>query len=83
MAEALRAGGLYYVEGRAVDSEGNEVKDAPKMEKDTLPSEQPGAEGMVTPEQRLAAAIADAIKPKASVKAAEPDEHKPSGAKKK
>lgn len=69
MAKALREGGLYYTEkGKAVDAEGNEVKDAPKQPKNTDPSKQPGALGAATPEERMGVAIAQAIlNPKAAV----------------
>ncbi|HEV8448576.1 MAG TPA: hypothetical protein VGQ44_17220 [Gemmatimonadaceae bacterium] len=56
MAEALRPGGLYYIGDTAVDANGVEIKDAPKKDKDTDPSEQPGAVGgpSVDPMERLA-----------------------------
>lgn len=61
MATAKRPGGLYYVNGKAVDSEGNEVKGAPKQAPDTPPDQQPGANGVQTPEEKLANALAVAL----------------------
>jgi hypothetical protein len=55
MAEAKRPGGLYYTaEGKAVDSEGREIKDAPKRPKDTSPEEMARVAQSTDPVQRLA-----------------------------
>lgn len=56
MAEAQRAGGLYYIKGRPVDANGDLVKDAPDQPKDTDPNQQPGAlaQQNVDPLSRLA-----------------------------
>jgi hypothetical protein len=43
MATAQREGGLYYVNGQAVDSEGQKVAGAPTQAPDTDPVKQPGA----------------------------------------
>lgn len=59
MGEALREGGLYYIGDKAVDAFGVEVKDAPKRPKDTPP---PPAGAALTQEERLAVAIATALK---------------------
>lgn len=52
---------VAYVNGKAVDSEGKEIEGAPKAPKDTDPSEQPGALGAPTAEERMGRAIAQAI----------------------
>lgn len=62
MATAPREGGLYYVNGVAVDANGKEIEGAPKQPKDTDPSQQPGAIGVQSPEEKLAAALATALK---------------------
>lgn len=54
MAEAKRAGGLYYVNGVAVNSEGEEIKGAPKQPKDTAPEEIARLAQSRDPVQRLA-----------------------------
>lgn len=54
MAEAKREGGLYYVNGKAVDANGEEVKDAPKQPKDTPPGEVTREALNKDPVQRLA-----------------------------
>ena len=71
MAKAHRPGGLYYVGDTAVDAENNEIEGAPEKPKDTHPSEQPGALGGTTAEERMAIAIANAIvDPKGTIAAA-------------
>lgn len=68
MATAKREGGLYYkpigTTGKyvAVDAEGETIKDAPKRPADTDPSRQPAAGGMLSPEERVAVAVAKAMK---------------------
>lgn len=62
MGEALREGGLYYVRGVAVDAEGKKVEGAPKKPKDTPANQQPGAGGVLTPEERQAILLSKAIK---------------------
>jgi len=52
---------VAYVGDKAVDSNGDEIEGAPKPPKDTDPSEQPGALGAPTPEERMGRAIAMAI----------------------
>lgn len=62
MATAKRPGGLYYTAtGAAVDANGDAIKGAPKQAKDTDPSQQPGAVGAQTAEERLATAVARAV----------------------
>ena len=53
---------VAYVGDKAIDSQGDEIKGAPKPPKDTDPSEQPGALGAPTPEERMGIAIATALK---------------------
>lgn len=53
---------VAYVGDKAVDSNGAEIEGAPKPPKDTDPSEQPGALGASTPEERMGIAIATALK---------------------
>lgn len=74
MATAKEPGGFYYTAaGVAVDAEGKEIKGAPKPEPDTPPEKQPGAIGSVnTPEERMANAIASALKPAAVARPAPP-----------
>lgn len=50
-----------YINGKAVDSEGAEVKGAPKRAPNTDPSLQPGAIGGPSAEERIGAAIANAL----------------------
>lgn len=70
MAEAKRPGGLYYVGDKAVDANGVEITNAPKRQADTDPSQQPGAFGASTPEERIGLAIARAMAdPKAALAA--------------
>lgn len=52
---------VAYVDDKAIDSNGEEIPGAPKPKKDTDPSEQPGALGAPTPEERMGRAIATAI----------------------
>jgi len=52
---------VAYVDDKAIDSNGEEIPGAPKPPKDTDPSEQPGALGAPTPEERMGRAIAMAI----------------------
>ena len=55
MAESQRAGGLYYTaQGAAVDSEGREIKDAPKRPENTSPEEMARVAQSSDPVQRLA-----------------------------
>jgi hypothetical protein len=63
MSTAKREGGLYYVNGQAVDSEGRKVEGAPDQSPDTDPSKQPGAIGAAAsdPIQRLADTLAAAL----------------------
>lgn len=62
---------VAYVGDKAVDSEGREIKGAPKPPKDTDPSEQPGNNLVSTPEERMGLAIARAMaNPKTMVAAA-------------
>lgn len=61
MATAKREGGLYFVNGRAVDANGEPVTDAPKHTPDTPPDQQPGATGGATSEERLAVAVGAAV----------------------
>ncbi len=69
MGIAKQQGGLYYVGDVAVDANGVEIKDAPLREKDTPPEKQPGAIGSaVTPEDRMATAIANALHPVTAAK---------------
>jgi hypothetical protein len=50
MGKAKREGGLYYTaQGVGVDAEGRKVEGAPKLEPDTDPSKQPGAQGVGSP----------------------------------
>lgn len=65
MATAKQEGGLYYdsVRDTMVNAEGKEVKGAAKPAKDTPRDEQPaGLTGASTPEERLATAIATALR---------------------
>lgn len=63
MATAQREGGYYRTDkGKAVDAEGKEIEGAPKPTPDTDPSNQPGAQGALSSEERLGVAIAAAIK---------------------
>lgn len=76
MATAKQEGGLYYVNGVAVDAEGKKVEGAPKQAPDTDPSQQPGglvATGQVSadPIQRLADILAPAIAGKGEEKKSE------------
>jgi hypothetical protein len=67
MAEAQMHDGRAIVAYRgdvALDSEGVAIKGAPKPPKDTDPSEQPGALGAPTPEERMGLAIANALQGK-------------------
>lgn len=71
MSTAKRPGGLYYTaQGKAVDAEGVEIKDAPRPTPDTPPDKQPGAAGAATPEERMGRAIADALSGKTPAKPA-------------
>ena len=54
MAEAKRAGGLYYVNSVAVDANGEPVKGAPKQPADTPPEEIARVAATKDPVQRLA-----------------------------
>ncbi len=54
MAEAKEPGGLYYVNGRAVDANGESVKGAPAQPKDTPPEEIARLSATKDPVQRLA-----------------------------
>lgn len=92
MAEAKRTGGLYYINGKAVDANGNVVEDAPKQPKDTPPEEIARAAAVKDPVQRLAdtldrtfggAAHSAALAAMATPKAAEEEEAESSSRKKK
>jgi hypothetical protein len=64
MAEAKMHEGkaiVAYRDGKAIDSEGNVIKGAPKQPKDTPASEQLGRVGALTSEERMAAAVAHAV----------------------
>lgn len=52
----------YNADDEAIDSEGRVIKGAPKRSKDTPPNQQPGALGAQTPEERIAVAVARAVK---------------------
>lgn len=52
---------VAYRDGKAIDSEGNVIKGAPKQPKDTPASEQLGRAGALSPEERMAAAVAAAV----------------------
>ena len=65
MAESKRAGGIYYladtkdadgktIHGKAVDSEGKEITDAPKRPENTSPEEMARVQQSSDPVQRLA-----------------------------
>jgi hypothetical protein len=65
MADAKKHDGqtLYYrADGVAVNADGQVIEGAPKRRKDTPPENQPGALGASTPEERLAIAVARAVK---------------------
>jgi hypothetical protein len=57
-----QAGGFYYLGNTAVDADGNAIEGAPARQKDTDPSMQPGASGVQTAEERIAVALAAALK---------------------
>jgi prepilin-type processing-associated H-X9-DG protein len=64
MAEAKKVNGhaiVAYVDGHAVDSEGARIEGAPRQPKDTDPSLQPGANGVQSPEEKLANAMLVAL----------------------
>jgi hypothetical protein len=64
MAEAQMHDGkaiVAYRNGQAIDSEGNVIKGAPKPPKDTDPSQQIGRANALSPEERMAAAVASAV----------------------
>lgn len=52
----------YNAKGEAIDSDGAVIKGAPRPPKDTPPDQQPGALGAATPEERIAVAVARAMK---------------------
>lgn len=61
---------VAYVGDKAVDSEGEEIKGAPKPPKNTDPADQPAMSNL-TPEQRMGLEIARAVAdPKGTLKAA-------------
>ncbi|HEY9463792.1 MAG TPA: hypothetical protein VIR54_11920 [Vicinamibacterales bacterium] len=62
MANARKPGGLYYIGETAVNSEGVAIPDAPAKDANTDPSKQPGALNAPTPEERMGAAIAAALR---------------------
>jgi hypothetical protein len=60
MGQALRPGGLYYLQdGTAVDANGNKIDDAPEREPDT-PDDEIVTRGM-SPEERAIMAIREVI----------------------
>jgi hypothetical protein len=64
MAEAQKHDGkaiVAYRNGQAIDSEGNVIKGAPKPPKDTDSSQQIGRANALSPEERMAAAVASAV----------------------
>lgn len=62
MSTAKREGGLYFVNGKAVDANGEPVKGAPKQAPDTDPSKQPGALGVAAdPVTHLVNTLASAL----------------------
>jgi hypothetical protein len=64
MAEAKMHKGkaiVAYRNGQAIDSDGNVIEGAPKPPKDTPASEQIGRAGALSPEERMAAAVAAAV----------------------
>jgi hypothetical protein len=64
MAEAQKHDGkaiVAYRNGQAIDSDGNVIKGAPKPPKDTDPSQQIGRANALSPEERMAAAVASAV----------------------
>lgn len=63
MAKAKAPGGLYYnAQGVAVDANNDVIEGAPKRPEDTPAELQPGGQAVQTPEDRLALALAKAIK---------------------
>lgn len=52
---------VAYRDGKAIDSDGNVIKGAPKQPKDTPASEQIGRAGSLSQEERIAAAVAGAM----------------------
>jgi hypothetical protein len=52
---------VAYVDGKAVDSNGEEIEGAPKQPKDTDPSQQPHAMAALNTEERSAAVLANAF----------------------
>ncbi len=51
-----------YVNGKAVDADGNMIEGAPEQPNDTDPSQQIGAAGLQSPEEKLAQALAVALR---------------------
>jgi hypothetical protein len=65
MAEAKLYKGraiVAYVDGQAVDSDGKVIEGAPRQPKDTPREQQPAAGGVLAPEERVAVAVARAMK---------------------